>query len=306
MQSKLSDNNSKKFQLKHFLQLVRFKNLLLLVFVQILFVAVSSKSIFNIDFIKLVLLIQSTVLLAAAGNVINDFFDVKTDIINKPNKVLVGKIISGKSVLSIYYVLNFFGIISGIVLAYLQNKIIYGLLFIAISITLFYYSKSLKKIALLGNFIVSFFIALSIILIIIFPPFYKLRFQTQNYIELVIYTYSFFAFILNFIREIVKDIEDIDGDNIQNMKTLPILIGRKRTQNIIFYLSFIPFLTVILLVSNTNNILLMIYSIIFVIIPLGYFMYQIKEIKTKKGFNKLSALLKVIMFFGILSVILVK
>jgi len=306
-QSDIKETSMPRFQLKHFLQLIRFNNLLMLAFVQVLFSLVFAyqKGYFTttFDIVKLVLLIQSTVLLAAAGNVINDFFDVEADRINKPDKVLVGNIISGKSTLLIYYVLNLFGIISGIVLAYLHDKIIYGILFILISTILFYYSKLLKKIVLLGNFIVSFFIALSIILVYYFPCYLDSNWLDRGAKLNVIVVYSVFALVLNFIREIVKDIEDIDGDYIQNIKTLPIMIGRKRTQNIVFSLTFIPFMSVILLVSSINIISLMIYSFLFLIIPLGYFMYQIKEAKSKKQFHKLSTLIKIIMVFGILSVI---
>jgi 4-hydroxybenzoate polyprenyltransferase len=297
------DNKGKrttKFQFKHFLQLIRFENLLMLAFVQTIFWLQFND---DLEILSFVLLLQSTLFLAAAGNVINDFFDVEVDRINKPDKVLVGNVISGKSTLSIYYVLNFFGIISGIALAYFRGKIIYGLLFILISMILFYYSKSLKRIALLGNFIVSFLIAISIAFIYIFKSVHLDFPEIDNSFRNLILGYSLFALVLNFIREIVKDIEDIDGDYIQNMKTIPIVIGRKRTQNIIFYLTFIPFLVIILLVSNTKDMFLMIYSFMFLIIPLGYFMYQIKEVKSKKQFHKLSTLLKIIMLFGMLSVL---
>ncbi len=300
------DNKGKrttKFQFKHFLQLIRFENLLMLAFVQTIFWLRFND---DLEILSFVLLLQSTLFLAAAGNIINDFFDVEVDRINKPDKVLVGNVISGKSILSIYYVLNFFGIISGIALAYFHGKIIYGLLFLLISMILFYYSKSLKRIALLGNFIVSFLIAISIVFIYIFKSVHLDFPEKDTSFKNLILGYSLFALVLNFIREIVKDIEDIDGDYIQNMKTLPIVIGRKRTQNIVFYLTFIPFISIILLVSKMNRIPLMIYSLVFIIIPLGYFMYQIKEAKSKRQFHKLSTLLKIIMLFGMLSVIFLR
>ena len=295
-------------KIQHFLQLIRYKNLLMIAFVQVLFsvVLAFNQGYFSttFDIVIFFLLIQTTVLLAAAGNIINDFFDIEIDKINKPNKVLVGKVISGKSTLIIYYILNFFGIISGIGLAYFHDKIIYGLLFILISILLYYYSKYLKKIALLGNFIVSIFIALSIVLVYVFSPFDKLRFQMVNFNYLTIFIYALLAFLLNFIREIVKDIEDVDGDYSQGMKTLPILIGKKRTQIILFYLSFIPFIAIILLISISKHTILIIYSLVFLIIPLGYFMYKIKDSKSKKEIHKLSTLLKIIMLLGILSIII--
>jgi len=167
-------------KIKHFFQLIRYKNLLMLTFVQMLFSLVfiySKYALSSFNFIKLFLLIQTTVLLAAAGNIINDYFDVETDKINKPNKVLIGKVISGKNSLLLYLILNFFGLVSGLTLAFINNKIIYGLLFIVISGLLYLYSKDLKKTALLGNLIVSIFIGLSIYIILIFHPFEMFFFQ---------------------------------------------------------------------------------------------------------------------------------
>lgn len=291
---------------KHFFQLIRYKNLLLLAFMQLLFsfVIISNKSVSSFDSSKLILLILATVLLAAAGNVINDFFDVNVDKINKPNKVLVGNVISKKNTLLLYYCLIFFGFVSGFILAYICNKLIYSFIFIGISIVLYWYSKSFKKIALLGNFIVSFFIALSIVMIVIFPSFDFKIFKTFPFLLYSLFAYASFAFSLNFIREIVKDIEDIDGDFSQNMKTLPILIGRKRVKFFVFYLSFIPFMFAVFLTSYINQLLFSVYSIIFIVIPLGYFIYQIKETQSKKKLHQLSTLLKLIMFFGILSIII--
>jgi len=296
-------------KIKNFLQLIRYKNLLFLILVQLLFSAMfvyaKTASFYNIDFIKLFLLIQTTTLLAAAGNVINDYFDVEADRINKPNKVIIGEFISGKNALLIYFALNFFGVISGVVLAYIHGKVFYGLLFVAISSGLYLYSKSYKKIAVLGNFIISVFVALSIYLIYLLPPFDNRFFDDYKQLKHAVFAYTIFAFLLNFIREIVKDLEDINGDYSQEIKTLPIIIGRKRTQNSLFYIASIPFLLSILLVSSLNNILIGIYFAVCILIPLGYFIYQIKEVKTKEQFHKLSTLLKFIMLFGILSILLI-
>jgi len=290
---------------KHFFQLIRFKNLLLLAFVQLLFwIHFNDNFTTTINIIQFILLTTTTIFLAAAGNVINDFFDIEVDKINKPNKVLVGNVISKKKTLHLYYFLNFFGIISGISLAIINDKTNYGLIFIIISILLYFYSKSFKKIALLGNLIVSIFIAFSILLIQLFPSIHLISVESYVRNRNLIFIYATFAFFLNFIREIIKDIEDIDGDFSQNMQTLPILIGRKRVKSFVFYLSFIPFMFVILLTSYINKPLFSIYSLIFIVVPLGYFIYQIKDSKSKRKLHQLSTLLKLIMFFGILSIII--
>ncbi len=292
-------------KIKYFLQLIRYKNLLLLVFVQLFFwIRFNDNFTTIINIIQFISLTSTTVFLAAAGNVINDFFDVEVDTINKPNKVLVSKVISKKKTLLLYYILNFFGITSGIFLAIINDKASYGFIFIAISILLYFYPKFLKKTALLGNFIVSFCIALSIILIYLFPSIHLISVESYIRNKNLIFIYATFAFLLNFIREIVKDIEDVNGDYSQNMQTLPILIGRKRTQSVLFYFSIIPFILIIFFTSALDQLYFSIYSLLFIVIPLGYFMYQIREVKSKKKLHQLSTLLKWIMFFGILSSIL--
>lgn len=286
---------------KHFFRLIRYKNLGMLIFIQVLFsVVIAHSQNERVSMPVLLLLVQTTVFLAAAGNVINDFFDVKADVINKPNQVIVGKYISKKQTLFIYFLLNGFGVFSGIILAYLTHKMTYGLLFIVISALLYLYSKSLKKIALLGNFIISCFIALSILLILIFPPFEYL--ETSRTILML---YAMFAFLLNFIREIVKDIEDIKGDYQQDIKSLPILIGRKRTHLFLYIFSFIPFLLIIVMMSVSESLWVQMYFTILIIMPLGYFMYQIKDKQSQKEISKLSQILKLIMLLGIVSILVV-
>lgn len=292
-----------KFRLKHFFQLIRYKNLLILAGMQFFFFSIFSNGFSHeTSVLTAILLLQTTMLLAGAGNVINDFFDVETDRINKPTKVLIGHVINGKSSLYIYYLLNFFGIISGIVLAFYTKKIIYGALFIGISALLFLYSARFKKIALLGNSIVSFFIALSIILVFIFAEKSDSSIFTNN--KLLVFVYSLFAFLINLTREILKDIEDIKGDSKMNLKTLPILIGSIRSINIIFNLILIQLILIILFITFINQIYFTSYTLAFIITPLSYFLFFIKKAKSQKQIHQLSTLLKIIMVFGILSVLL--
>ncbi len=289
-----------------FLQLIRYKNVLLFAFVQGLFKLALGSLTPYAEFVSIFLLIIATVCIAAAGNIINDIFDVETDKINKPKKVIISQFISKKNAFIYYVIFNLIGLLSGLYLSFkILHKPLYSLVFIFIILLLYFYSKYFKKIAILGNLIVSFLIAQSILMVYFFH-YFRVHFSVRWDDFILIIIYASFAFILNFIREIVKDIEDINGDYNQNMKTLPILIGKKRTQTILFYISLVPFFFIIFLVSPFKNIPLQIYSLVFLIIPLGYFIYHIKEVKTKKQFHRLSTLLKVIMLFGILSVILLK
>ncbi|MCF6351259.1 MAG: geranylgeranylglycerol-phosphate geranylgeranyltransferase [Flavobacteriaceae bacterium] len=297
-------------KIKHFFQLIRYKNLLLLTFMMILFkyaIYHTFKFPFSINLFPFFLLIIATLLITASGNIINDIFDLEIDKINKPNKIIIGKYINKKKSLNLYYTLNTIGVFIGIYLSFIVHKIPYAFVFILTSALLFLYTKYLKKRAILGNLIISLLIAVSIILVYVFSELSNFNNLQNRIIITVFLTYAFFAFILNFIREIVKDIEDIDGDYSQDLETLPILIGKKRTQNIVFRLTAIPLLLSIYFafVYFKSQYIMPLYILFFILLPLSYFMYKIITIKLKKEFYKLSILLKIIMFFGMLSILLI-
>ena len=119
--------------------------------------------------------------------------------------------------------------------------------------------------------------------------------------------YAFFAFMLNFLRELVKDIEDVDGDILLNMKTLPILIGRKRTRNVIFALSFIPLILITYYsFDNFSRLpIVLSYMLIVVMLPFLYFMSKLLYAKKKQHYINLSRLLKLIMLLGMLSIVVI-
>ena len=125
----------------------------------------------------------------------------------------------------------------------------------------------------------------------------------------ILLDYAVFAFIINFLREIIKDLEDINGDSNQGMKTLPIIFGVKRTSKLVFALSFIPIISLLIYIKNyfmANNLqFAALYSIVFVLAPLIYFSIKSWESKNKKDFHKLSILLKWILLFGILSIVII-
>jgi 4-hydroxybenzoate polyprenyltransferase len=125
----------------------------------------------------------------------------------------------------------------------------------------------------------------------------------------ILLDYAIFAFIINFIREVVKDLQDINGDSNQGMNTLPIVFGVKRTAKLIFGLSFIPLICIIYYI-NTNLfasglIYGTLYGLVFILAPLLYFTIKIWSAKTTQDFHHLSSVLKWILFFGILSIVVI-
>ena len=298
-----------------FLNLIRYKNLLMLAFMQLLF---------RFDFVELrqislaltncqyALLILSTTLIAAAGYVINDIFDQETDSINKPSKVIVGKTISENSAYSIYAGLNITGVCIGFYLSNVIMKPSFATVFILIAATLYIYATSLKQMAIVGNIIVALDLSMSVIIIGIFDIYPATNSGNQAVMAnlfSILLDYAIFAFMINLLREMIKDNEDVTGDNQQLMKTLPIIIGNDKTTKIIFALSFIPIITLFLYVNkyfvNNNLFIATAYVFIFVLGPLLYFTIRTFNAKTKEDFRVLSTLLKWILFFGILSIIII-
>ncbi|WP_426485048.1 geranylgeranylglycerol-phosphate geranylgeranyltransferase [Flavobacterium sp. 2] len=298
-----------------YLKLVRYQNLLMLAFMQVLFRYAFLKQQ-NIPLAladwQYGLLILSTVLLAAAGYVINDIFDVATDSINKPNNVIIGKGISEARAYNIYIGLNITGVAIGF---YLSNVILrpsFATVFILIASLLYFYSTSLKQIMILGNFIVALLLALSVIIIGIFDLFPATNAENQAQMASlfsILIDYALFAFMINFIREIVKDIEDVNGDYNQGMNTLPIAIGISRAAKIALGFAIIPFILSLLYINTyfmQNKLYIAtLYSFAFVLAPLLYFIVKIFTAKTQKEFHHLSTVLKLILLFGILSILVI-
>lgn len=296
-----------------FLKLIRYQNLLILAFMQLLF----RYGFFKFQKIPLALadwqyglLVLSTVLLAAGGYVINNIYDQNTDNINKPQDVIVGKAISETKAYNIYIALNCLGVGIGFYLSNVIEKPNFASIFIFIAATLYLYATSLKQIMIIGNIIVATLLSFSVMIIGFFdlyPATYEGNQREMAVIFSILMDYALFAFIINFIREIVKDLEDINGDYNQGMHTLPIALGINRTTKIVFGLSFIPIITVLIYINKNLFSLqfVTLYLLLFVVGPLLYFTLKIWTAKTKNDFHKLSSLLKWILLFGIISIVVI-
>ncbi|MFV8366416.1 geranylgeranylglycerol-phosphate geranylgeranyltransferase [Flavobacterium sp. XS1P27] len=296
-----------------FLKLIRYQNLLMLAFMQFIFRYV----FFKFQDIPLaladwqyVLLVLSTILIAAGGYVINNVFDQNTDTINKPNNVIVGKTISETNAYNLYIGLTVTGVAIGF---YLSNVILkpgFASIFILIAATLYLYATSLKQMMVIGNIIVALLLSFSVVIIGIFdlfPTIHEGNQQQMGIVFSILLDYALFTFFLNFMREIVKDIEDVDGDYNQGMNTLPIAIGKSRTSKIVFGLSFLPILFMLYYINKylLDLVFTTVYLLLFVVGPLLYFTVKIWTAKSKKEFHTLSMLLKWILLFGILSIVVI-
>ena len=241
-----------------YLKLIRWKNLLLITYIFLLIKLLFFPSFYletklaDFQFFQLLL---SILLIAAAGYIINDIVDIKADLINKPQKVIVSKIITIEKATHWYKITNTIGIFLGIVLCLKIGKPSYSFFFIGGALLLYYYSINLKSKPLVGNLIVAFLISLSILILGLFEIDFSSKNLYQNIAINTLILISLFAFIINLIREIVKDIEDINGDNYLNIKTLPILFGIHRIKNLVSFLCLIPIGLIVFLIIFASCVL---------------------------------------------------
>lgn len=257
------------------------------------------------------LLVVSYVSIAAAGNIINDYFDVETDSVNRPERVIVGKHISRKSALTVYFYLNVVAIFCGIYLTWFYHTLLFVTINVLTIAVLFVYSYILKKTTLIGNLVVSFLTAFVIYLVLLFFMQDKIHYrELQNTIDLnvglspivIVWSFIFVAFFQNLARELIKDVEDVIGDKVIAAKTFPIVFGSTSTIKLVglisllFPLAYISFL--IISDNQINWIQLLPISLAFLtnlfIAVLAFTQKSQKSVLLIKG------MLKLTLFFGII------
>lgn len=258
------------------------------------------------------LLILATVLIAAGGYVINDIFDQETDAENKPNKTIIGKSISESKAYIIYASLTITGVACGFILANSVEHSNFAVVFVLIATLLYFYTSTLKQIALVGNIVVALLLAFSVIIIgmfDIFPNTVDINRKQMTLAFSILLDYAKFAFIINLVREIIKDIQDVKGDTLQEMKTLPIVIGVAKTKIIAFVLLLLPSLYLLyyskIYLFENNLFYGLAYILALVVAPMIMCLVQIWNAKENNDYKKISTLLKWIIFFGILSIAVV-
>lgn len=292
-----------------FLKLIRFPNLLFiaicLFLIKFSFFEHSGAATILSDF-GYALLVFSNLCLGAAGYIINDLNDMAADRINKPNKVFIGNKISEKTAFTWFMVFNVLGVGTGFYLANLIGYPAFSALFIFTSGLLYIYSSYLKNVPLIGNIAVSFLVAGVAALPGIFdllPAITSHNQAGQRLYFSILLDYSFFAFFINLLREMVKDQEDVQGDYNEGGNTLPIILGKKRTNKIIFAIGMIPLAAIIFYLYNYlfENRAAVFYVLLLIIGPLLFFQASIWTASRKKDYSRLSTVLKIILFFGLIS-----
>jgi 4-hydroxybenzoate polyprenyltransferase len=184
------------------------------------------------DFLFLVL---ATLCLTAGGYVINDYFDIKTDLINRGN-VIVGTVIPRRRAMMLHNILNIAGVAAGFYISWRVGYFWLGTLFLLVSGLLWFYSASYKRQFLIGNILVAILTALVPFLVVFFEfptmyEYYSVNAIEHPYYKLLFFWtggFSVFAFMTTLAREIIKDIEDYEGDREYGRSTLPVVLGYKK------------------------------------------------------------------------------
>ncbi|WP_156033099.1 geranylgeranylglycerol-phosphate geranylgeranyltransferase [Sediminibacter sp. Hel_I_10] len=296
----------------YILNLIRWKNLALILLVHLL-IKYALLEAFNIltvlDNLHFAVLSLATICLAAAGNIINDIYDVDTDAINRSDKQIVGKHITESVAYNLFFGFNITGILLGFYLSNHIGKPAFFGIFVITSLALYLYASFLKRTIFIGNLAISILVGLSVLIIGIFdviPATFSQNKATQMIFLNIIFDYAVFAFMINLVRELIKDIEDIDGDYKSGMNTIPIAIGRERAKKIVFAVSMIPIAMVIYYLATYlyKQQLAIAYFLILIIAPLIYATIKIFGAEHKSHYKKISGIYKVIMLLGMLSLLL--
>lgn len=292
-----------------FFKLIRWPNVLMTILTQLVIVygiLIPSGVDLALQSWQLCLLIFSTALLTASGNIINDIQDVKIDTINKPDSVLVGKSITENNAFTIYAILTVIAVIAGFILANSLDKPIMSTVFVFVAFVLYIYATTLKSMLLIGNIVISLLVGLVIMITGIFELYPVITYENQNVQQtmlLILFDFAVGAFLINLAREWVKDCEDIDGDHAGGRNTLAIALGRTRANRVI---SIFILATIGLLVWHIYNYLfhnkIVVYYFIFLIIaPLLYVTFRLWNADKKAEFKLYSRILKVVLLTGICS-----
>ncbi len=319
--------------IKAFFRLIRWPNLLIIILTQCLMryallapllqhmpgewqgtpVVVPGLHLAMSDF-HFFLLVFATVMLTAAGYVINDYFDTRTDRINRPERMVVERTITRRQALVIHVVLNLLGVGAGVYLSYAVGFPFLAVIFVLVAGLLWFYSTTYKRQFLIGNLLVAFLTALVPFTVTLFEiPLLNRQFSTQMIVyhatwrPLVLWSagVSLFAFLLTLIREIIKDMEDYEGDLSFGRRSMPVVAGLDATRYTVVGLVLVTVgLLVWVVLSQLRDLLTMIYAGVFLILPLLWLAWRIWRARSPEEYHRCSNLTKGIMLAGLLYLLL--
>ncbi len=300
-----------------YLRLVRIYNLIFLGFIQFILikaVLVPTLQIYGfsdaIELNILLLLIAASVFIAAGGYALNDYFDVKIDAINRPDKQIVGTIIPRRTAMILHQVLTGIGLICGLALAYFARSLSLAFIFIVVSGLLWFYSASYKRQLIVGNLIVAFIAGLAVLIVGIT----QMAFLQKEYGNFLFETpipgniygwiggFAAFSFLCTWIREIIKDAEDQKGDREMECHTMPIVWGESKTKLFLYGLITITIVALFLInnfyipFDQSITFRYILFGIALPFLVVGYLIYTAKN---PEDYHQASTLTKIIMLIGV-------
>jgi 4-hydroxybenzoate polyprenyltransferase len=308
-------------QFTAFLRLIRFQNLVMIALTQVLLRYFVMQKILNAHGLILqlsdgffFLVVLSTVLIAAGGYIINDYFDVKTDLINHPGSVVVDRVIKRRWAIVLHMTFTIAGVLIGTFTAYKAGYLRLSFFNIAAALLLWFYSTHFKRMLLAGNLVVSVLTAAVALMPFLYEMGAMQRMQPDfifTYRHAVIsslklaWIFSIFAFITTLAREIIKDIEDYEGDKATGCQTMPIVWGIRASKLNAFFLLLITSILLLFVLYNTirfERVLITLnnsYIFCALVLPLlGLAVYTLRAGRSKH-FRQASFALKLIMLMGL-------
>ncbi len=259
-----------------------------------------------LDHLHFFLFVLDTVLITLSGNIINDIEDYEIDLINRPDSVFVSKYISVQQAWFLYFFVVIISFLLALYLAFYVNKLLLVLIYPVAVALLYFYSRSFKKLPAIGNLVVGIFCGgvAGIVLFAEKDAYFQMSATLKNTTLWAFVAYSIFAFLTTMYREVIKDIEDMEGDAERNCKTLPIVIGEKKSKIIAFFFGastviltgYVSFL----FYANDFHFTLWAYPILAIIFPTLFLLFLNIKAKQKKDYHKISTGIKGIMLTGLL------
>lgn len=239
---------------------------------------------------QLFILVLASSLTIASGYIINNFYDAKKDLINRPRKAMIDRLVSQQTKLKVYFTIN-------LIVALIASIVSWrAMLFFSVYIFLiWFYSHKLKKYPIIGN------VTAAILAVL---PFFGILLYYKNFYH-VIFAHAIFLFLLIFIRELIKDLENIEGDLVSNYRTIPVLFGEKTAKTIITILTITTVIPVYFLIDVFDVGYMDIYFYMS-LLGLIFFLLKLWKSKTKPEYLKLHFLLKFIIVAGVFSIVLIE
>ena len=264
------------------------------------------------------LLMMASVFIAAAGYIINDYFDLQIDIVNKPEKVVVDKTVKRRWAIMLHILFSIVGIILSGIVSYYSKKWVIVLGNIGTVLLLWIYSTRFKKKLLIGNIVIAALTGWVILVVYFYAgatlinykgwTMHLYPYDIKRLFKLTV-LYVGFAFVLSLIREVVKDLEDMYGDAQFNCQTMPIVLGVPATKVFVavwIVVCVLSLLVVQLYAWQLGWWISSLYAIFFIVVPLLWVLKNLFQASAAKDYHRLSIQLKVVMLAGILSMLFFK